>query len=77
MFTPQLAKTYEKIKEDGKNFEIVFCSSDRDEDSMMEYLGQMPWLAIPFGDPRKKSLSRLFEVQGACVYACVVCEVRS
>ena len=57
-------KTYNKLKEATKNFEIIFVSSDRDEDSMMEYLGEMPWLAIPFDDPRKKTLARLFDVSG-------------
>ena len=56
--------SYKKLQEDNKNFEIIFCSSDRDEDAMMEYLGEMPWLAIPFGDGRKKALSRLFDVSG-------------
>lgn len=64
VFTPQLVRTYNKLKEDGKAFEIIFCSSDRDEDAMMEYLGEMPWIAIPFGDSRKKALSRLFDVSG-------------
>ncbi|XP_064392520.1 nucleoredoxin-like [Halichondria panicea] len=63
-FTPQLVKTYNKLKEDGKKFEIIFVSSDRDEDSFMEYYGEMPWISIPHGDPRKKTLSRMFDVSG-------------
>ena len=31
-FTPELAKTYAKLKADGKDFELVFISSDRSED---------------------------------------------
>ena len=31
-FTPELAKTYAKLKADGKDFELVFVSSDRSED---------------------------------------------
>ena len=69
-FTPQLVKTYDKLKEAGKKFEIIFCSSDRDEDSFKEYFESMPWLALPFGDSRKKSLSRAFDVSGNSV--CVV-----
>lgn len=64
VFTPELVKTYNKVKEATKNFEIIFVSSDRDEESMMEYFGEMPWLAIPFDDPRKKTLARLFDVSG-------------
>ena len=57
-------KTYEKLKEDGKPFEVIFVSSDRDEESWQEYLSTMPWYSIPFGDDRKKALSRKFDVSG-------------
>lgn len=63
-FTPELVKTYNMLKEAGKSFEIIFCSSDRDEASFKEYFLTMPWLAIPFGDARKTSLSRYFDVSG-------------
>ena len=39
-------------------------SSDRDEESWQEYLSTMPWYSIPFGDNRKKALSRKFDVSG-------------
>ena len=47
-------------------------SSDRDDESMKDYLKEMPWLAIPHGDNRKKTLSRLFDVSGmyVCMYVC-------
>ena len=57
-------KTYNLLKSQGKNFEVVFCSSDRDPASFKEYFDEMPWLAIPFGDGRKKPLSQRFEVSG-------------
>ena len=63
-FTPQLVKTYNKIKEDGKKFELIFVSSDRDQEAMDSYLREMPWWAIPFGDARKKVLSRRFDISG-------------
>lgn len=66
-FTPELVKTYEKMKEDGKNFEFIFISSDRDEESFKSYYDTMPWLALPFkepGDSRKKELSQTFSVNG-------------
>lgn len=63
-FTPQLVKTYNQIKADGKSFEIVFVSSDRDEESMKEYFGSMPWLSLPFGDKRKSTLSSTFDISG-------------
>ena len=57
-------KTYEKLKQDGKPFEVIFVSSDRDEESWQEYLSSMPWYSVPFGDNRKKALSRKFDVSG-------------
>ncbi|CAL9080604.1 unnamed protein product [Musa textilis] len=46
------------------SFEVVFISSDRDQDSFEEFFSGMPWLALPFGDERRKSLSRTFRVRG-------------
>ena len=56
------------MREDNKSFQIIFASSDRDEESMQEYLDEMPWLAIPFGDKRKKTLSNIFAVSGEYNY---------
>ena len=62
-FTPQLVSSYkEHLK--AKGLEIIFVSSDRDQKSFLEYYGEQPWLAIPNGDPRKDSLSKLFSVEG-------------
>ena len=66
-FTPQLVKTYNQLKKDGKDFEIIFVSSDRKEDNFKEYFETMPWLALPFNDQRCKKLSQRFEVSGMCV----------
>ncbi|KAF6029087.1 NXN [Bugula neritina] len=63
-FTPKLVETYKKLKESGKDFEIVFASSDRDDKSFKEYFGEMPWLALPLGDERKEKLSELCNVEG-------------
>merc|ERR1712205_97077 len=63
-FTPKLVETYNKLQAEGKEFEVVFVSSDRDQASFDEYYASMPWLAIPHGDDRKKHLSKLFEVEG-------------
>ncbi len=52
------------MREDNKSFQIIFASSDRDEESMQEYLDEMPWLAIPFGDKREKTLSNIFGISG-------------
>lgn len=46
---------------------MVFLSSDKDEASFKEYFGEMPWLAVPFGDSRKAELSDMVEVNGKIV----------
>jgi nucleoredoxin len=64
-FTPVLAKFYNDLRGKRQDFEIVFCSSDRDEAQFTEYYREHPWLALPFADrKRKDKLSRKFGVQG-------------
>jgi len=64
-FTPELVKTYKKLNEEGKNFEVVFVSSDRTDEKFKEYYGTMPWLALPLKDDRIDQLSSYFEVEGS------------
>jgi len=54
-FTPKFAQIYEKLKAQGKEFEVVYVSSDKSEETYNEYLSEMPWLAIPYADQRKRS----------------------
>ncbi|KAF3431255.1 hypothetical protein FNV43_RR25985 [Rhamnella rubrinervis] len=63
-FLPKLIKTYQDIKAKDDAFEVIFISSDRDQASFDEFFSSMPWLAIPFGDERKKTLQKKFKVQG-------------
>jgi len=63
-FTPKLAEWYSANLK-AKGLEVVFISSDKDEDAFKEYFGEMPWLALPYVDREKKnSLSSKFKVQG-------------
>mmetsp|Transcript_61026 Transcript_61026/g.132535 ORF Transcript_61026/g.132535 Transcript_61026/m.132535 type:complete len:559 (+) Transcript_61026:74-1750(+) len=65
MFTPKLVEIYDKLKAAGKKFEIVFCSSDRNQKAFDEYFATMPWKAIPFEDrDRDEALSADFNVEG-------------
>jgi len=63
-FTPKLAEFYNELKEQGKSFEIVFVSSDEDEDAYKSYHAEMPWLALPFKNEWKERLDARFEVEG-------------
>ncbi|WP_269536967.1 thioredoxin-like domain-containing protein [Cerasicoccus fimbriatus] len=53
-FTPKLVDFYNDSADD--NFEIIFVSSDRDEESMENYMTEysMPWPALEF-DKKKRS----------------------
>src|SRR5690606_10146272 len=57
-FTPKLVKFYNRIKPKHPEFELIFVSSDRSEDSMESYMvdDRMPWPAFEFG--KHKSLVR-------------------
>ena len=64
-FTPIFGEIYKELKSRGKNFEVVFASSDRDEASFAEYHGEQPWLAMPFANrDLKNKLSAKYKVQG-------------
>jgi nucleoredoxin len=64
-YTPQLAKKYEEIKAAGLPFEIMFASSDRDEESFESYFKEHPWVALPFAERQlKEKLSKHFGVRG-------------
>ena len=52
-FTPKLSVFYEEHRAAGQKFEVVFVSSDKDASSWEEYFHEMPWLALPFNDPKK------------------------
>ena len=41
-----MIESYNKLKANGKNFEIVFVSWDKDEDEFEDYYKDMPWMAI-------------------------------
>jgi nucleoredoxin len=55
-FTPELVNFYQKHRKKHTNFEIIFVSSDNDEDSMAEYMQEsnMEWPALDY-DKRDKA----------------------
>ncbi|XP_047307657.1 probable nucleoredoxin 1 [Impatiens glandulifera] len=63
-FTPSLVDLYNELSIKG-DFEIVFISKDRDDESFEGYFSKMPWLAVPFSDSNgRKQLNELFKVKG-------------
>jgi nucleoredoxin len=63
-FTPKLAEMY-KTTFQAKGLEIVFVSSDKDEEAFKEYHAEMPWLALPYANrDLKESLSKKYKVRG-------------
>ncbi len=63
-FTPVLAKLYNEWNKDNKQIEIIFVSSDNDLKSFKEYFETMPWISLPFQDPKTDTLCDLCDVQG-------------
>jgi len=64
-FTPVLAEKYKALKEAGKNFEIVFISSDSAEEEFKEYFAEMPWLALPYSEEKLNgALNKKYKTQG-------------
>jgi len=56
-FTPVLVEFYHQFKKCAAAYclvDIVFVSSDHDEESFLEYLKEMPWPAIPYDDRLRK-----------------------
>ena len=56
-FTPILTEFYNRFKKSQTAHclvDIIFISSDVDEESFWEYLKQMPWPAIPYNDKLRK-----------------------
>lgn len=44
-----LAKLYQELTEEKKKkFEVIFVSSDEDEEAFKEYFKVMPWKALPY-----------------------------
>merc|ERR1712070_1239594 len=63
-FTPQLAEWY-KADLKNKGLDVVFVSSDRDEDAFKEYFAEQPWHALEYSDRQAKNdLSKALGING-------------
>jgi len=73
-FTPVLAKFYEEYRSSNSDFEIVFVSSDKSENDMLDYFknDHGDYLALPYENREgKNELSTMFEVQGIPTFVIV------
>ena len=62
-FTPLFAITYEDLP-DKDEVEVIFVSSDHEQDGFDEYYAEQPWAAIPFDFPGKDAIGEKFAVEG-------------
>ncbi|KAJ4962492.1 hypothetical protein NE237_022431 [Protea cynaroides] len=64
-FTIQLKGAYNLLKtSQNKSFEIIFISTDRDQEEFNLHIKSMPWLAIPYNDKTQQDLCRIFDIKG-------------
>ena len=71
-FTPMLAKFYENLKSKRDDFEIIFVSSDRNQEEFEDYYREHPWLAHPFKNRQDANIvSTVFGVRGIPTLAVV------
>jgi len=63
MFTPELVGWYNAGLKD--NMEVIFISSDRDEEAYKAYCAEQPWGKLPWDKRKEKQeLSNMFQVEG-------------
>lgn len=63
-FTPKLKQYYESLQKAGKNFEVIFVSRDRDQESLVEYYKDHhgAWTYLEFGNPLIDEYLKKYEV---------------
>lgn len=64
-FTPALKKKYEEVRAAGHPFEIIFISSDHEQDQAMSYFEHMPWTMLAYDcEDIKRTMRDRYEVEG-------------
>lgn len=63
VMTPKLSRIYRDTWSATKKICVIFISFDRDEETMMEYFEEMPWLAVPFNQhERRTNIADKFDI---------------
>ncbi len=65
-FTPRLVDAYNTMRQQGQPFEVVFVSSDRNNEAMFQYMNEydMAWLSVPFDDERRMAMAQHHQIRG-------------
>ena len=72
-FTPLLKTRYEELKEEGRDFEIIFISWDRNEKECNDYWGTQPWKLLGFKEKNLRAkLSAALDIKKRGVPTLVV-----
>ncbi|RWR91551.1 putative nucleoredoxin 3 [Cinnamomum micranthum f. kanehirae] len=64
-FTHQLIEAYNELEATkNESFQIIFVSTDRDEEEFKRHISTMPWLAVPYNEKTRRDLCRIFDIKG-------------
>ncbi len=63
-FTPILIDFYNEVNVEEKQLEIILITRDSSKEEFEEFFAQMPWIAIPYDDPRIKTLTEIHNIKG-------------
>jgi len=64
-FLPILKERYQKLREAGKKFEIIFIGSCESQEEHNKYYESMPWLSLPFDSKRiNDNISGMLQITG-------------
>ena len=58
-----MLQIYTDLRNTGKDIEIIFISLDRDENSFLDHIKGMPWLALPFDTGLTRKLCTQFDIE--------------
>lgn len=65
IFTPVLMSFYREINLITKCFEVIYVPRDKDQESYLTYLQQMPWISIPLDEEQRIiNFKQLYKIQG-------------
>ena len=63
-FTPELIRVYKQWKASNADVELIFVSSDQDDEAFSEYYSEMPWLTVDFAaEEARQSVNEKFSIR--------------